>query len=204
MKKLFFLILFVSSYCFADSPLTNITFWQVYEEESIVEKASKSNHVITYELSEYLVQENPLYIKLAVINALGWDVNGQNNSQKFERYVLRKLKLKKIEDLYDKEYGNNSDILICYAYLKAMDNYFDVSESLTITSELHNLYKDDIDYDFVHTLVAAQNILNEEMEFCNVYKEAEHLIEAKPTTLMDKEVWDIYFEYFNLYKDYCD
>lgn len=203
MKKLFYFLLLVSSFCFADSPLTSITFWQVYQDEAIVKKASMSNHNLTEEIAKYLVQENPIYIKLSVINALGWNVKGQKNSKKFEKYILKEFYLKTINDLNDKSYGNKSDILLCYAYLKAMDNYFDVSESLKITTELHTFNKDDIYYDFVYSLISAQNIMNTNGSFCNIYKEAERLVNTDVKTLMRKGVWEVYSNYFRQYKDYC-
>lgn len=204
-NKIYFLLLFLlSPFCLADSPLTSITFWKVYQNENIVHKANASHNRLTKEIAEYLIKEdNPIDVKLAVINALGWNVKGQKNSQKFLKIVLKKFSLTKIEELERASDRNYQDIMLCYAYLKALDDYFDVTESLKITQKLQNFHKGTIYYEFIKSLLLTQHALLKNRAFCDVYKEAEYLINADKKNTFRKEVWEIYINYLNPYKKYC-
>lgn len=199
IKKLMFFFLLISSYCFADSPLTSVTFWQVYKNDPIVNKAAQSKNRLNKELSAYLVQENPLCIKLAVINALGWKRKGQHNSDFFLKYILKKFNLKKIDELNN---AKKSDILVCFAYMKAMDNYFDVSEAYKMIKYLKERYEFDPFYGFAYSLIATQNILNNDLGFCNIYNEAKNF-QPGNQNLKHQEVWNIYYSYFESYKSLC-
>ena len=78
-------------------------------------------------LMEYLASEyNPVDVKMAVINQLGWKISGRNNSEPFLRYILRKRGHSSANRFLKK---GRADDLISYAYLKAMDDYFKVDES---------------------------------------------------------------------------
>lgn len=201
MKQTIYVLIFLlnSSFYKADSPLTSITFWKVYKNERIVNKAFLAKQKMTNELANYLILDNPVDVKFAVINALGWNANGQNNSKMFLNFIKKKLKIKNIKDL-----GNRNNILICYAYLQAMDNYFDVGESLKLVESIKKYNKDNIEYDFVYSLLSSQHILNNFGSFCSIYKESEILINNKNKNKIKQEAWKMYFDYFNLYKDDCN
>ena len=73
---IFFLLL--SSICFADSPLTSTEFSKAYLNEPILVKASKSRGILSKELMSYLTDEsNPVDMKVALINKLGWSSKGE-------------------------------------------------------------------------------------------------------------------------------
>jgi hypothetical protein len=78
---------------------------------------------------KFLVQEtNSLELKMALINALGWNYNGQKNAKRFLTYVVKKKIGSGITDLMN---SGRSDLLLCYAYLLALDDYFQVMCKLT-------------------------------------------------------------------------
>ena len=74
---------------------------------------------------------NPLDVKLAVINAIGWSNKGLKNSQVFLNHII---KTKKYQSEANRKsitfkWNATADELTCYAYLMAMENYFDVTDA---------------------------------------------------------------------------
>lgn len=120
----------------ADSPLTYTNFYKAYLDIPIVLKASQSKGEMTNEMIEYLTKDNnPIDIKLALINAIGWDHKNKNSS-KFIEYVINKKR-------YKSEFSSSNYILldyygtpeeqICYAYLRALENYFDITSAFKMS-----------------------------------------------------------------------
>lgn len=78
----------LNSLLFADSPLTSTPFSKDYQNESIIIEASKTQGRLTDELMNYLINDsNPIDIKMALINELGWDTHKENNPDRFQKYV---------------------------------------------------------------------------------------------------------------------
>jgi hypothetical protein len=127
MKKIYFLIVFTIAITnvFADTPLTETSFYKVYAGIPMVEKAIQSKGKINNEILVYLCDSNPLDIKLAVINALGWN-HQKSNSTLYLNYVLKTKKYKGESKSIAFKLQATTDELICYAYLLSLDNYFDV------------------------------------------------------------------------------
>ena len=80
MKKLLILILLISQYTFADSPLTSTDFHKAYLDVPLIKKTTNSTGVLTDEVFEYLTSKNSLDKKVALINALKWNIDGKKNS----------------------------------------------------------------------------------------------------------------------------
>ncbi len=116
------------STCSADSPLTSTNFFTVYEEYEIVNQAKAANGVITNDLMLYLSDRTfPIDVKVAVVNALGWNFNGQHNYDAYLNFLqMRTGQTVEEDDFY---INLDADELLCLAYLKAMDNYFDVTDA---------------------------------------------------------------------------
>ena len=124
MKKLVLVLisLLIFNTTYADSPLTNTDFYYAYQDVLLVKKARQAKGELTNDMLSYLANSNnKLDVKLAIINAIGWNHKGVNNSEKFKQYLNT-----------TKKYGNalkikaTADELICYAYLKSLDDYFNV------------------------------------------------------------------------------
>lgn len=130
MKKIYFLIVFTIAITnvFADTPLTETNFYKAYEGIPMVKKAIQSKGIINNEILVYLCDSNPLEIKLAIINALGWNHKGKNTSALFLNQVIKtkKYNTKETEKSIAFKWHATSDELICYAYLLSLDHYFDV------------------------------------------------------------------------------
>jgi hypothetical protein len=78
MKKIYFVLVVMISaaqMCFADSPLTSTEFYKAYLDVPIVKAAADNPKKLSEEAMAYLFDErNPLDVKIALINAVGWDV----------------------------------------------------------------------------------------------------------------------------------
>ena len=62
MKKLFILILLISQYTFADSPLTSTDFYKAYMDVPLVQEALNSKGKITNEMIEYIADPRNKYV----------------------------------------------------------------------------------------------------------------------------------------------
>jgi hypothetical protein len=161
MKKLLILILLISQYTFADSPLTSTEFYKAYSDVSLVQDAMKCKGKITNVMLEYIYAEtNPLEIKLAIINAIGWNVKGLKNSQTFFKYVMNKKNYKTDfgGDYMAFKWYATRDELVCFSYLKAMDNYFELADAFDIASEAQRKYSDSFAVNMIYNLIKAQGL----------------------------------------------
>ena len=65
----------------ADSPITATDFYEAYMDVKMVERAHLER-VMGLEIAEFLTSpENPIDVKAAVINALSWRFDGENNAE---------------------------------------------------------------------------------------------------------------------------
>jgi hypothetical protein len=161
MKKLIILTLLISQYTFADSPLTSTDFYKAYMDVPMVQEASLSKGRITTDMMEYIDDDvNPLEIKLAIINAVGWEHRGIMISKMYFMFVMSKKK-------YKTEFGGESsafkwyatrDELICYSYMKALDNYFDVVDAFEIAEEAVRKYPDSFGVNMIYNLIKSQGL----------------------------------------------
>ena len=204
MKKTILFILFTLSInaVFADSPLTSTNFYQAYLNVPIVAKTANSNGVLTDEVFDYLNSTtSSIDKKIAVINALKWKIEGKNNAT---------LYLKKLMFLH-KDYTPtafynlaNADELICYAYLKAMDNYFDVKEASLFSAQALKRNPKSYTIAIINQLIVVQMLLNRQNEWCEVYHSMNNIRENKDLIVdFRKEASTIILNYTDKYKENC-
>jgi len=198
----------------ADSPLTSTDIASAYDDIAIVYQA-KNKKKIDQRILNFLLSDAPLDQKAAVINGLGWNIDGQNNGYLFLE-GLAKSKGLKVENLSIKNL-NYSDKFVL-GYLLAMDDYFNVSainsESpillLRITPlELLNSVAlelpDNFTAHFIRALVDAQVNFDNAKNWCNVYQVHQLVLNTFPPSqrnLRFSAVENV-MSYINLYKDYC-
>lgn len=200
MKNTLLLLLFAFSInsVFADSPLTSTDFYKAYMDVPMVQDALNCKGKITNEMLEFIYSDtNPLEVKLAIINAVGWNKNGMMNSKMFFMYVMNKKK-------YQSEYGGDymafkwdatRDELICFAYMKALDNYFDVVDAYLIAGEAARKYPDSFAVSMICNLIKAQGLTAYE-EYCYSSKMFLSLKDNPKLKLdMKKEAMTYVFEY---------
>lgn len=200
----YFLLMLLAAVTFpalADSPITSTGFSTVYENEPIIQTARGAGGLLTDELMAYLANDNnPIDVKMAVINELGWDFNGKSNTTTFISYLKSTKKYKDEKTLKKKASG---DILLCLAYLKAMDNYFDVKEAV-VWADLA-LKKNTKSYTFqiITGIIKAQAAFD--TDWCKVYQLTNDVRANAANLKMDmrSEAINIIFEYMDLYSDSC-
>lgn len=204
-NKIFFisiLFFFITSYqkLFADSPLTSTEISKAYKDLAIIEIASGSEGKLIFELLAYLDGNNPLDVKIALINELSWDFKGKNNSIIFFDYLKSKYNYKNENDFLERA---NSSQLICMAYLKAMDNYFDVAEAKLYAQKAKVKNKKSYTVNIICALIEAQESFDSN-DWCDVFKKADNVRLNKSLTMdMKKNAVNTIFEYMDLYKKYC-
>lgn len=200
---LFIILIFTSqnSIVFADSPLTSTEFSKAYQNDPIIVKASKTNGRLTPELINYLFSvNNPIDIKMALINELGWKFKGKANSIKFMKSLAKKKNYSSEEDFFNNGRG---DELLCMGYMKAMDNYFEVDDAIKYAERALSSNSSSYTYQIITALLKAQKSLNN--DWCQVYKLVD---EVRGNTLLIKDMKDeaisIIFDYMDNYKESCN
>ena len=193
---------FLSINTFADSPITSTNFGKAYLNHAIVAKAAKSNGILTKAMLEYLAKEsNPIEIKLALINQLGWSIKGKNNGKRYFNYLTKTRNYKSEGDLLE---NCNGDEIVSLAYLYAMDNYFEVSNAIQYAEV--GVFKNPGNYSahIIRGLIYAQEKLNVG-EWCEVYYSTDR-VRNDPEVLyqdLSEDAIDIIFEYMDIYKKSC-
>ena len=195
---IFFLLL--SSICFADSPLTSTGFSKAYLNEPILVKASKSKGILSKELMFYLTDEsNPVDIKVALINKLGWSLKGKNNATIFLKYLIQEQNYKNKEEFFDNGKG---DHLLCFSYLKALDDYNDVTDAIRYSGYASSKNPKSYTYQMISALIYAQKVIYSDR--CQVYKLTDEVRRNNSLIRdMKEEAISIIFDYMDLYKHNC-
>lgn len=201
-----FAFILVSQIClgrmvYADSPLTSTKFSIAYASESIVAIASEAHGVLTTELMEFIIDDkNLIDLKVAVINELGWNNYGNNNSKRLLSYLYAQ-RFKDENALFQ---NGSGDLLICISYLRAMDSYFRVSEAMKYIE--CNQVKNSKSYTFqvISALIRAQKYLDQN-KWCKVYQETDNVRKNKSLKKdMKEEAVKIIFEYMDIYLRHCN
>ncbi|MBQ9466601.1 MAG: hypothetical protein IJU62_06470 [Muribaculaceae bacterium] len=189
----------------ADSPLTSTDFADVYSDSQWVQQAAglideEAGAEMSTSLMNFLADpKSPVDERLAVINKLGWNFNGQVTGGQLYNYLLGRYKAKDEKQLAKKMDGGT---LAVYAYAKAMSNYFNVTEA----SELgHQAVKKDKTHSFsvafISALIDAQIYLDS--DWAMVYKVVNDVTMDGSLNLdMRQAAIDKVMEYINLYKEY--
>jgi hypothetical protein len=209
----FSFLLFTNS-AYADSPLTSTDIATPYEDIDIVFQV-KSNKKFNETVLEFLLTNASLDQKVAVINGLGWNIDGQNNGYLFlEGLAISKgIKIDNltIQDL------NYSDKFVL-GYLLAMDDYFNLSPidinssnplfritPLELLTSVVLELPDDFTAHFILALVQGQISLDNPQHWCNIYQVHELVLREFPPTkrnLRPSAVENI-MDYISIYADYC-
>jgi len=194
------MLLFTSNHAFADSPLTSTEIYKAYDKLPIIQLAGNSKGLLTVELIKYLVDTgNPTDVKIALINRLGWDIKGKKNASIFIKYLRSKYGYKTAADLTTRLSASD---LICIAYLKSLDNYFDTKEALTYANAAQAKEPKSYTINIIRSLIKAQDYVDR--SYCQVFEIVDEVrTDASLTIDLNKEASDIIFEYIDGYKKYC-
>ena len=185
---------------FADSPITSTKFADAYMDEPIVVAAEEAKGVINDELMGYLASEyNPIDVKMAVINKIGWNISGRNNSGLFMQYLMRERGYSSEKRFYKK---GRADELLSMAYLKAMDNYFEVDDALRYAERAVKKNGQSRTFQLIAGLINAQKTMDS--SWCEVYQITDRI--RKNERLMNDmrtKAVGIIYEYVDIYGESC-
>lgn len=197
---LLFIFLFSVAPASADSPLTSIVFHTSAKEHPLVKLALSSSGRISPEITEYLIKaENPVGTKLCIINALGYKVSSTENSRAFLKAIQEAKGVQSIYKLDNN--GESAELMACYAYMMAMESYFDVKKAGEIANRAQRYAPDNFAVAFVAALIHAQNIQQD--DFCEVYLSLNRLRKKQNNNLPD-EIFKVATDYTDLYFSYCN
>ena len=186
---------------FADSPLTSTPFYKGYLDIVIIKSAAKSNGTITEQQLQFLTNsKNPIAIKLALINSLGWNTKGKSNATKYIANLFEQKPQLNNQNFIHKA---SAEELICYAYLKAMDNYFDTQFASKFATEAKRKAPTSYSIQLIGTLIQAQGV--NAKNWCTIYTEMTQVRTNKKllNDFRPKSVNAI-FSYTDVYKEYCN
>lgn len=184
----------------ADSPLTSTHFADAYSDHEMVQMANElmQNDIPTTLLNFLANKNEPVDVRLAVINKIGWNFEGTSMGEQLSQYLMGRYKAQNEKKLVKKL---DAGTLAVYAYAKAMSNYFDVKAA----SELgHQAVKKDKNKSFsvamASALIDAQVYLDSDWSM--VYKVVADVLHDGSLHLdMRQEAIDNIMEYINLYNE---
>ncbi len=183
----------------ADSPLTSTNFSKVYYDNDFVQVARKANGQLTPELMGFLIDsEITIDVKMAIINELGWSISGKNSYQIFLEYLVKNKVIKSKSKIKNASAG----IILSLAYLKAMDNYFDVKKAIKLAEMAKTKISGSYTANLITALIQAQQAMGG--DWCKVYRLTNDVRQNKDLTRdMRPEASEIIFEYMDAYKHDC-
>ncbi|NNE65178.1 MAG: hypothetical protein HKN33_01315 [Pyrinomonadaceae bacterium] len=187
---------------FADSPLTSTKFSDAYMDEPIVMTADKAKGVLNNELMAYLASEyNPVDVKMAVINRIGWKISGRTNAKLFMEYLKTNHGYKNETRFYKK---GRADELLSMAYLKAMDNYFEVDDAIRYAERALKKNKSKSrTFMLVAGLIKAQKAMDG--NWCEVYQITNRVrVNQMLMNDMRTKAVGIIYKYMDIYGDECE
>ena len=164
--------LLISSISYADSPLTSTPISDAYKDMDMVVKAGEK-HKVTGEIAKFLLSDaNSIDEKAAVINAIGWDINGTSHAEQFcERVFKKSLKNIKIDDL-------DGDALFCIGYLQALDDYFNPGKALPYLKAAQKKNDESLTVALILALVKAQDIMDKG-DWCKMWDITRRVLDDK-------------------------
>ena len=159
MRKVLFVFAFFFFFIlsFADSPLTSSKFYQHYIGNPLVYEASET-HDLSWDMAEYILDaNNPIAIKVAIINALSWGDKAEGNYSGLVSIAMDVKQPPSASKLFNILDGKT---LICFAYLKALSDYFDVKGAVKMAKMAQKKDKDSYCVNFIAALIQSQDNFN--------------------------------------------
>jgi hypothetical protein len=187
---------------YADSPLTSTDISSAYSGFIPVIEASQANGWLTESLMEYLADDDyRLDVRIAVINELGWDIDGKHNFVLMLTYLMDSGYFLDEEDVF---INGSAELLTILAYLLALDNYFDVELAQDIAGLALNKDPYSFTVNIVFGLIAAQQAVIDQ-DFCLAWV-LTNAVRQDDTLVFDMELDAYYsiYEYMDLYAESCE
>ena len=200
------IILLLLNVIFSDSPVTSTIFYKEYLHIEVIEKAANSKKLdekgCTYLSSELVPMEN----KLALINALSWKYPEDGKAPLYNFNTFFDYLSKKYNQKFDLETANlyTDHEYICLAYLRAMDDYFNMEVPYLLIQKVSDNAKNNLSYNIIKSLIETQEILSDMDQWCMIWKNYDSVVDNKNFVrdLGDGTIKNI-SSYMLSYKYYC-
>ena len=201
MKRLLTTIALLMAFtaAWADSPLTSTHFAEAYSDHPMVQMACEEmqGNIPTTLLNFLANKHEPVDVRLAVINKLGWNFDGTSIDAQLDEYLMGRYGAKNEKKLIKKL---DAGTLAVYAYAKAMSDYFDVTAACELG---HQAVKKNKNKSFsvamASALIDAQHYMDSDWSM--VYKVVADVVHDGSLHLdMRQKAIDNIMEYINLYK----
>lgn len=181
----------------ADSPLTSTPFHEKYNDVDIVLTAEQTG-IMNQEFADYLHDEsNPVDVKAAIINALGWSTDGKSNAVIYNSLIHKK------QITEDDILNLSTNELFVIGYLMAMDDYFNAGKALPYLKQAGKNNRSSFTYSIIIALVKAQIAM--EKDFCKAWKYTNKVFSNKDLKQdMRENAAKIIYDYMIIYKNDCN
>jgi hypothetical protein len=193
------LLTFIVSW--ADSPLTSTHFAEAYSDHEMVQMA---NEMMQYDMPTTLLnfladKSQPVDVRLAVINKVGWNFNGTSMGAQLGEYLMGRHNVKTEKKLVKKL---DAGTLAVYAYARAMSDYFNVTAASELGHMAVNKNKNkSFSVALISALIDAQVYLDSDWSM--IYKVVANVLHDGSLHLdMRQEAIDNIMDYINLYSEY--
>lgn len=196
----------------ADSPLTSTDFAAAYEDVPAV-RVARNTHVAAGQVLTFLLGDAPTGQKAAVVNALGWNVEGQRNGSRFLEGLATARGIS-LEDIRLSDLTPSDRFVL--GYLLAMDDYNQLSplqpgshEALwqatpmqLLSQAAHDL-PNDFTVQFVRAIVQGQQDFDQ--AWCSIYVSSRQVLEQFPVAQRNLRpaAVEMAMDYLNLYQSAC-
>lgn len=201
MKRVFLLltgILLSAAGCYADCIMNSTEFYKAYLDVLLVNKAHQNKNNFTNEHKEYLMNENnPLDVRMAVVNAFDWDHEGDYYRQ-FMDYLKEKTNSRSDEEVIQ---NASAERLLTLAYLKAMKELEIEDDVLQLLSMIQQMpHEQTVSYLLPYVIMVTQYFdFNDQRE--HIYPMVEQFILECPNQDMRPKAIDYYMDYMNYYNE---
>ncbi len=187
-------IVFVNG-ALADSPITSTPFHEAYYDGGIVTYAA-GKKVMDNTIADYLANDNnPIDVRMAVINAMGWDISGRNNTELYLTQVYEGKSSFTMKDL-------SSDQKLVIGYMTIMDDYFKPEAGLPYLEAALKEVPNSLTANVIYALAKGQEVMDR--DFCEVWKYYDTNVNKEGLnsdfSLAGKLIVE---DYIKAYKEYC-
>jgi len=205
---MFLIIAVLTSVAYADSPLTSTDFYEAYLDVPVVAENVQSR--MNEEIYDILQSdEYEIDVKVAVINAMGWNFSGQNNASTYMEFYQAEAGPEISEISLD--YMSGEELLLL-AYMVSMDDYFSMSPIeekgagvLGMTGvELAQAAAERVPDDFTVRLISALILSQDAMhnDWSEVFGIVDFVMKEALIRSMREEAIDNIMDYVGLYYGY--
>lgn len=185
----------------ADSPLTSTPFSEAYLDQPLIAEA-KQTQTLSPEMAAFLTDRSiPIDQRLALVNALGWNFDGQNNHKLFAAHLA---------DLHDKTGASPAALpltgeeLLLLGYMTAMDDYFHPELGLPMVRRGARQLWQSQSAQLVLAVTEAQDYIPRAKVWCQVWLMTQQALN-KPDAKADMrpEGRKLLLDYMQIYADEC-